>query len=249
MVSGPVPCDAKAISLLDNVFEAPDYKDVYYTNKREDTIIIGLRCNLPLSSCFCTSFSIEPFSRDGMDLLLVDIGEEYVVDVLTEKGEQILTEDFTGATDEQLKLAEEIKDKAVKKIKSKVEIKGAKEKLDKMFETTFWDGLSEKCLRCGVCAYLCPTCHCFDIVDEAVDSQGRVRNWDSCMFSLFTLEASGHNPRPTGKERMRQRIMHKFNYFVENYKEPACVGCGRCVINCPVNIDVRRVLKEITELK
>jgi len=247
---GVRPCDAKAILLLDDVFDAPDYKDVYYTNKRKNTIIVGLGCNLPASTCFCTSLGIGPFSRNGMDILLIDIGKDYLVDVLTKKGEEILTEDFVRATDEEVKLTEDIEDKAVKKIKSKVEIKGVKEKLDNMFDAPIWEELSEKCLGCGVCTYLCPTCHCFDIADEAVNSQGeRVRNWDSCMFPLFTLEASGHNPRPTGKERMRQRIMHKFNYFVENYKEPACVGCGRCIINCPVNIDVRGVLKEINKLK
>ncbi|MEA1964137.1 MAG: 4Fe-4S dicluster domain-containing protein [Candidatus Aerophobetes bacterium] len=240
------PCDAKANLLLDNVFAGEDYQDVYYINKRENTTIIGLGCRKPLSTCFCTSFGGGPFSKDGLDILLIDIGDKYIVDVVTDKGREILTNKFTEASEEELKLAEKIKREAEERIKSEVKIEGVKEKLDTMFESSFWDKLSERCLGCAVCTYLCPTCHCFDIDDEAKDSQGRrVRNWDSCMFPLFTLQASGHNPRPTGKERMRQRVMHKFNYFIENYKRAACAGCGRCILNCPVNIDIRKVLKEI----
>ena len=115
-----------------------------------------------------------------------------------------------------------------------------------MYDDPFWDELHLKCLGCGACTYLCPTCHCFDIVDEGNAVRGkRVRNWDTCQFALFTHHTSGHNPRQSGKERMRQRVMHKFNYFVENQGEIACVGCGRCVRNCPVNLDIRAVIEGI----
>ncbi|MBA7662958.1 Anaerobic sulfite reductase subunit A [subsurface metagenome] len=243
------PCDARANILLDKVFAGPDHKDVYYTNKRENTIIIGLGCSKPLSTCFCTSFGGGPFSKEGLDILLMDIGDKYLAQVITDKGREVLNHKFREATREEVRLAEKIKSEAEKRISSRVEIEGIKEKLEGMFEDLFWNKLSQECIGCGTCSYLCPTCHCFDIADEAVNSEGkRVRNWDSCMFPLFTLHTSGHNPRPTGKERMRQRVMHKFNYFVENYKEPACVGCGRCIINCPVNMDIRKVLKEILEV-
>ncbi len=243
------PCDAKANLLLDNVFAGGDYEDVYYTNRKENSIIVGLGCSEPLSTCFCSSFGGGPFSKEGLDILLIDIGYRYLAQVITDKGRGILSHKFREATEKELKLAEKIRNEAERKIKSGVEIEGIKEKLDTMFEDPFWDKLSEKCIGCGVCTYLCPSCHCFDIADEAADSEGkRVRNWDSCMFPLFTLQTSGHNPKPTGKERMRQRVMHKFNYFVENYKEPACVGCGRCIINCPVNIDIRKILKEILKI-
>ncbi|MBE0479153.1 4Fe-4S dicluster domain-containing protein, partial [Candidatus Aerophobetes bacterium] len=178
----------------------------------------------------------------------VDAGDRYIVDVMSDKGKKILNATLENATDDDVKLMKKIKSEAENKIKLQFqfEVDKVKEKLNAIFDHIFWRSLSDSCLGCAVCTYLCPTCHCFDIVDEAKNSQGtRVRNWDSCMFSLFTQQASGHNPRPTGKERVRQRLMHKFNYFVENYKEAACVGCGRCVINCPVNIDIRDVLKKI----
>ncbi|MCE5274896.1 MAG: 4Fe-4S dicluster domain-containing protein, partial [Deltaproteobacteria bacterium] len=95
----------------------------------------------------------------------------------------------------------------------------------------------------------CPTCHCFDISDEVKGSDGkRLRNWDSCMFPLFTKETSGHNPRPSQKERWRQRVMHKFRYYVDNFGAIACVGCGRCVMSCPVNLDIRKIVEDISKL-
>jgi ferredoxin len=121
-------------------------------------------------------------------------------------------------------------------------------KLEKIFTDSLWDTISQKCVGCGVCTYLCPTCYCFDVLDEAKGSQGkRIRVWDSCQFPLFTLQSSGENPRPSGKERMRQRIMHKFNYYPGNYDGVACVGCGRCVRECPVNLDIREILTQIME--
>jgi sulfhydrogenase subunit beta (sulfur reductase) len=117
------------------------------------------------------------------------------------------------------------------------------ERLDTMWESPFWEEIAQKCLNCAICSYLCPTCHCFDIQDEGNERTGRrIRIWDSCMFPLFTREASGHNPRANGADRVRQRVMHKFNYFVENLGEYGCVGCGRCVRECPVNVDIREVL-------
>lgn len=243
---GVRPCDVKAIGLLDFTFDGQDYKDVYFVNKRRNTIVIGLGCLSPRTTCFCTSFKIGPFSKEGSDLFLTDIGDWWLIDALTKKGEELIKKGpFEDTTDEDLRLGEKVEEKALHKITSRVELNGLKEKLDQMVESPFWESLYEKCLGCAVCTYLCPTCYCFDIQDEAVNSRGaRVRNWDSCMFPLYSLETSGHNPRPTGGERWRQRLNHKFNYYVELHNQPACVGCGRCILNCPVNIDIRNVVAE-----
>ena len=122
-------------------------------------------------------------------------------------------------------------------------------KLKDLFEADLWDDEAMSCIRCGICTYLCPTCHCFDINDEITSHSPlegkRVRTWDNCQFPDFTMHSSGHNPRPDKASRLRQRIMHKFNYFVHNFGEIACVGCGRCVSYCPVNIDIREIISDI----
>lgn len=245
---GVRPCDAKAILLLDKVFDSP-YRDPYYLRKRENTIFMGIGCNLPQSTCFCTSLGGSPFSEDGLDLLFTDIGDRFVVKGITGEGQRLLEkyeQFFERAKKSDLDKKLNVEKEAINKIKPKIALKGIEKRLDGMFEDAFWDRIYQKCLGCAVCTYLCPTCHCFDITDETMDEGAqRFCTWDSCQFALFTLQASGHNPRMSEKERVRQRIMHKFNYFVKNYGEIACVGCGRCIKNCPVNFDIRQILLEL----
>ena len=169
------------------------------------------------------------------------------MEVLTEKGEKLPDiQKLPQADEQQIKIAKEIEDKVSEKMKAPV-IEDITEKLRGMFEHPLWEDIHQRCLGCGVCTYLCPTCYCFDIQDiPSGHGQGtRIRSWDSCMFSSFTLQASGHNPRSSLKQRLRQRIMHKFNYFVENYGVLGCVGCGRCIKNCPAGIDIREIIQHI----
>ncbi len=118
-----------------------------------------------------------------------------------------------------------------------------RERLEEAFDDPSWEALTAKCLGCGACTFLCPSCHCFDIVDGEEDGRVvRSRIWDSCQFTTFTRQASGHDPRPTGADRYRHRLMHKFSYCIESYGMPGCTGCGRCVEACPVNLDIRLLL-------
>jgi sulfhydrogenase subunit beta (sulfur reductase) len=247
VVLGTRPCDVQALSILDDVFLGEECTDVYYQEKREKTTIIALACHQPCSTCFCSSLGGGPFDRDGSDLLLVDLGDSYLVEFLTEKSSPFRKNGLLkDATPEEIRLAREVEERASKKADGSVPVTGVDKKLDGMLENPFWNRVHEKCIGCGACTFLCPTCHCFDISDEAQGKNGRrVRNWDTCLFPIYSLETSGHNPRPSGRERTRQRIMHKFNYFPKNFKKIACVGCGRCILYCPVNFDIRQVLKEI----
>jgi ferredoxin len=252
------PCDARSAVLLDHVFDADadeaaaggaSVQDPYYMNRRRNTVLMGLACNQPLSTCFCTSVGGGPFSTDGLDVLWTDLGDRYLVEAITGQGEALIANSphMREASSEDVGRKAELSARAVDAV-SGPDVQGVKEKLDGMYDSPFWQNVHLKCLGCGACTYLCPTCHCFDIQDEGDRRQGRrVRNWDTCQFSLFTLHTSGHNPRTSGKERMRQRMMHKFNYFVENFDAIACVGCGRCVRECPVNLDIRAVLNGIKE--
>lgn len=247
LVFGIRPCDTKSISLLDNVFNNDQYRDPYYFAKRENTVLVGIGCNTPETTCFCTSLNGGPFDTNSLDLLLIDLGDKYLVEVVTDKGKDLLaTAAYSEATDADKDAASKAKEAAT--LSSRVAMDNLKQTLDKNFEDEIWNTIHEKCIGCGTCTYVCPTCHCFDIVVDAKDNQGaNVRNWDSCMFPLFTMHGSGHNPRPSGKERFRNRIMHKFKYFIDRFDATACVGCGRCIKDCPVNVDIRMVLAEIQE--
>jgi len=245
---GVRPCDAQGFVLLDKFFSSGEYKDENYSERRINTIIIGLACNHPKTTCFCTSLGGSPFGREGVDLLLQDINDKYVVEPITEKGAKLF-ERFPWLKDaekSEVEKATKLSADAEKNIKPDVSIEGLNKKLEELYDDPLWDQMQQKCVGCGICTYLCPTCCCFDILDEETDEWKRVRTWDSCQFPNFTLHGSGHNPRPTGIERMRQRIMHKFSYFPKNYGETLCVGCGRCVHECPVNLDIREVIKTIS---
>ena len=243
------PCDAQSLALLDRVFDSEDYQDPYYVQRREGTLLLGMACTRPERSCFCTSLGGSPFEKTHLDLLMADLGDgKYFLEALTQGGEDLMGKDgcLQEAQEKDREKLASSKEEAEKKVKSKIVIDGLDKKLDKIFDSPLWDRVHQRCLGCGICTYLCSTCHCFALLDEKDEARvERIRTWDSCMFPEFTVEASGHNPRISNRERMRQRVMHKFNYFVKRYGETACVGCGRCIQNCPVNIDIREIIKEI----
>ncbi len=254
VVIGIRPCDARALELVDVNFDTDKFRDPWWVKAREATTLVGLGCTSPCSTCFCTSVGGAPFDEAGLDVLLTDAGEVFLAKVLTKKGENLLKtgKAFETAEEALVDRATTIQQEAAAKIVSRVDTSRLAE-LDTLtlFEADFWEGLHFACISCGVCTYLCPTCWCFDIQDETHGSAGsRIRNWDSCMFPLFTLHASGHNPRGEKIQRVRQRFMHKLKYYVDKYKNGvACVGCGRCVQHCPVNIDIRQVFQLMNEYK
>ncbi len=179
-------------------------------------------------------------------MLLSDAGDYFLANVLTEKGAAwVAAGGWTQAADATSgeRLAA-MRQAAEAKITSQVQTDNLKAgETTGLYNASFWGEVSFACINCGTCTYACPTCWCFDIQDETRGKAGvRFRNWDSCMYPLFTLHGTGHNPRGTKLHRVRQRFMHKLKYFVDKYDRGIqCVGCGRCVRLCPVNIDIRRV--------
>ncbi|MBO8127611.1 MAG: 4Fe-4S dicluster domain-containing protein [Peptococcaceae bacterium] len=251
---GVKPCDARALLSLDPVFDG-NYKDAYYLDKRVKTTIIGLSCRKVRYNCFCRAFGFGPTSGEGADLFLTEVKDGYLAEALTSKGEALLkdySDLFTetgvdGALQEKEQLAVQLDTQ----FKRKVDLDGVKARLDNMFEHPYWERLARKCLTCGICTFVCPTCHCFDIIDEnggGSNCGSRLRCWDACMFTDFTLHTSGHNPRPGKKERVRNRFMHKLKYHLDRYRVTGCVGCGRCIEKCPVNMDIIQVIAEIKEV-
>ena len=249
LVFGTRPCDARSLLVLDKVF-TQDSEDPSYVTRRNDTTIVSLACNAPAGTCFCASIGGSPFGREGSDILACELNRVFLLEAVTEDGERLMQNHaklFHPATEAHLKEKDAMATKAESML-STVDLENIGKSLEGLFDSTFWDEFHQRCLGCGAWTYLCPTCHCFGFYDERSDPKGeRIRYWDSCQYAAFTLEASGHNPRVSSRERMRQRIMHKFSYFMKIFDEPACVGCGRCVDNCPVNLDLREIVTEVRE--
>ncbi len=247
VVFGIRPCDAKAFLLVKLNFDTPDIQDPYWIRSYESTIFVGLACDRPCGSCFCTTAGCGPFHEEGLDALLVDAGDHYFGKAITDNGERLMSKAGWNTEVEDASVDKQIagmKQAAEAKIYSCVKTDHLKElETTTLYDAPFWEDVAFSCINCGTCTYVCPTCWCFDIQDETHGYSGkRMRNWDSCMYPLFTLHGSGHNPRGTKTHRVRQRFMHKLKYFVDKHDAGIqCVGCGRCIRLCPVNIDIRKV--------
>lgn len=249
-IVGIRPCDAHGFTLVNRNFDTAEFRDPWWVKRFEATTLVGLGCNSPCSTCFCASVGGGPFSEDNLDVIAHDLGDRIVLKAVTDKGEALLekVEGGSSPTDEDKKKIEELKKSAGELISSNVATDKLNSKVvNEIFDAPFWDEVAFACLNCGTCTFLCPTCWCFDIQDEVYEKEAdRLRNWDSCMFPLFTLHGSGHNPRDHKKQRVRQRFMHKLKYYLDKYDDGVqCSGCGRCVKYCPVNIDIREVAEKM----
>jgi ferredoxin len=246
IIFGAKPCDAASLPALEKVFNW-DYHDEFFNKRRENTIIIGLSCSYSDEYCFCNSVGLSQTSEKGSDIFLTDQNDgSYIAKAVTTKGNDFIasfrnffqpgsTESPKSNTTEQAR---------------KFDYQNIKSWLDKNFENSFWNNAGELCMGCAQCAFVCPTCHCFDIVDEncELNCGRRAKNWDSCQFTIFTKHASGHNPRDNQNKRYRQRVMHKFKYYNDKFEEILCTGCGRCSRGCEAGIDIAGILEDIDQL-
>lgn len=244
-------CDARSFEILDKVFlKAP--VDTYYAARRENCYLIGMGCSAPEETCFCHAFGIDA-TKPNTDVVTYLVDETLYWEPATEKGAELtnLVKDLLLEVEDAPKVEEQRK--ATTKIMGMLPLANFKvaEKLTedelKTFNSKVWPELAAGCLSCCSCTYVCPTCHCYDIRDyKASDTTTeRYRCWDSCMNKDFTKMAGG-NPRKTKVERFRQRYMHKLVYFPENNDGVyACVGCGRCLSKCPVQLNIVKVAKAL----
>jgi len=249
VVFGVKACDVRAFEVLDNVF-LNEPRDSFYANRREHGIIVSVACSKPGETCFCQTFGIDATNPAG-DITVWRTEDAVYFQSNTEKGAALMAK-IDGLTEECDSAAVDAQKAKTAEIMKKLPLAnltadafgGGKTKT--YFDSPEWKALSESCLGCGTCTFVCPTCQCYDIKDFNT-GKGiiRFRCWDSCMYSDFTKCAHG-NPRLSQLERFRQRFMHKLVYYPENNDGLfGCVGCGRCLSKCPISMNIVKVMKKL----
>ena len=249
VVFGVRACDAQAFDVLDRVFLA-DPVDTYYQNRRTHGVIVTMACTRPHETCFCGTFGIDPAAPAG-DVACWKTADALYLDAKTDKGAALLDSvaSLTEPADDEAVAAQQTEIRArmqrLPLANLRADAFGAG-KTEAFFNDPAWAALSESCLGCGTCTFVCPTCQCYDIKDfNTGHGVQRFRCWDSCMYSEFTKMSAGQ-PRLTQVERFRQRFMHKLVYFPTNNDGMfSCVGCGRCVAKCPIQMNIVKVMKTL----
>jgi phosphoglycerate kinase len=233
------PCDTHAIVALDRIFLDYYCVDPFYSARRKNTFIIALQCNQACENGFCTSLKTD--KPLNFDLLFFEREKDFLISVGSDKGKQFVSKKFFKQSKKQIPIVD-------LKCNKSIPSKNLKQTLDTNFEHAVWEQEGNRCLSCTNCTEICPTCYCFSIKEDFCfgnnDSE-RFRHWDSCQLQSFTTVAGGHAFRAGRKSRLRQFVMHKLSYFIENQRMQLCVGCGRCISACPVDIDITKIVNRI----
>ena len=253
IIIGAKACDLWSAEVLDDIFTKGEIKDPFYMESRNKAIIISSDCSSPAESCFCTMLGFTPYPQGGFDLNLSKVSQGLVVEVGSEKGEKLVAQDkklFVEASPSQL----DERDKNRAATLSKVKEQNKKFSLSKSYQeimkeklgSPVWNRYSGRCVECAACLSVCPTCHCFLLYDQrANESFARVRLWDFCYYRGYARVGGGANPRPTVRERFKNKYIDKFDFSMANFGVYACTGCGRCIEACLANIDMRQVFKDL----
>ena len=232
IIFGAKPCDLEALDTMSQVFIQGKFEDPYFAAHFENNLIIGTGCQEKKPGCFCEQVSVDMGYSNKCDLFLEDMGNSYRVLYVSDRGKEKLTPFIP-----ELSNFDEVHE-----AKQLTPALGLPQDTAKTFHQVDWESAVEICQGCGLCTFICPTCHCF-LFKESPNS--RYRSWDSCMFQKSTLHASGHNPRESKTERYRNRVLHKFVYISQNIGAAACTGCGRCIRSCPAGMNIQRIVQEI----
>jgi len=258
-IVGVKACDLKGFKIQDHVFQDHDYQDPFYIKMRRENLIIASDCTCAIDTCFCLALGIKPHPQEDYDINLSKIGDGYVVEAGSEKGEALIGNNsslFADASKDFLKRKKEQRDRVVREVKNNIEkydipLQDSFESIiEKNYDSGIWQEEAKTCVECGACNTICPTCHCFLLYDEQdAKKMARFRIWDSCMIKDFARVAGGANPRPKLWMRLRNRFEKKFDFFPKVADTYACTGCGRCISACPAKIDIRKVIKKLVDNK
>lgn len=252
IIFGLPSCDINGISYNDVFFMKREFCDPYYKEARDNLTLISMVCDIPPNStCFCGTMTSGPHAKKGYDLQLTPLGEDnFLVEIGSDKGKEMVESNsnlFMDPSDKDIDLVHKIWNLAKERATAK---KVNKEKtLEKMSREPVKEALmievSNRCISCGACNYTCPTCTCFSVFDWGKNEGVRKRVLDSCIFSGYFRMAGGHNPKEKHELRTKQRYYCKLLWDKEKYNDSGCVGCGRCLDSCPVDIDIKEVMTAI----
>jgi sulfhydrogenase subunit beta (sulfur reductase) len=245
-------CELHAIAIQDKILTEGTYVDPLYVRRRENTFIVAVNCVRAGGNCFCVSMNTGPRATSGYDLALTEIADDdghyFVVDIGTDKGAEIMSHvphDSAGRV--EIESADKAIANAASRMGREIDTSGLPELLARNFDNPEWESVGVRCLTCGNCTLVCPTCFCsniFDTTDLSGDAMQRMRRWDTC-FSVEFSYIHGGSVRNSPMSRYRQWMMHKLSYWHDQFGTSGCVGCGRCITWCPVGIDITEEARTI----
>lgn len=247
VIVGVRPCDINALGILDKILLGGSYPSPYYMARRTNTFLIGMD-HEPLDDCFCESLGHDTVHR-GFNLFCTDIGDKYYLTISSSKAFGFLKnfnikDPVNGDSAKFHARRKHLRES----FKSKVEVTGLPSVLDIEFESPVWKKWGKKCLNCGSCAMVCPTCYCYGIeenIDVSLKCSRKERVEYSCSLVDFAEVAGGHNFRPIREDRLKYRFYHHYRGFAQNADDPICVGCNRCGRACLAGINPKEVINDL----
>ncbi|MGB8952188.1 MAG: 4Fe-4S dicluster domain-containing protein [Candidatus Aminicenantales bacterium] len=246
---GVHPCDIHGLLILDKLF-TQEYPDPYYMGARNNTLILGLSC-WPDEYCFCQSTRTH-IVEEGYDLFFTNLESFFLVWIGSSRGDDLVRlrpEVFDeNLSDKDIQAYIQWQAKKEKAFKTEIDFITMPDLMELKYKAPFWEKAGEACFACGSCSMVCPTCNCYNVTDKLFlgNKPGkRIRFWDSCTLSEYSEVAGGENFREKKSERLKLWYTHKLQAYVSKYGKPSCVGCGRCIATCPVNINVQTIAKAL----
>lgn len=242
---GVHPCDIHGLLIMDR-FYSFIFDDPYYLKARENMLILGHSC-WPDENCLCASVRTHVV-EEGYDLFFTDLEDYYLVWIGSSRGDDLIrakTELFDeNILDKDIQRFIRWREERDASFQSEINFSAMPDLMELKYNDVLWERLGDACLGCGSCSSVCPTCNCYNVLDKPVLGEAAsdiVRCWDACTLENYSEVAGGENFRKKRSDRLKLFYTHKLHAYISKYGKPACVGCGRCIVTCPVDINVKTV--------